>query len=470
MHQNTTMQPERAPVRARTPWVRIEGQRLGHIPSFDGFRGLAVLVVVAVHTQLVDKILPGVPIIIDMFFVMSGFLITTLLLDEQSERNGISLRMFYTRRVLRLFPAMYAMIAVFVLAMGAVQLLSPSSLNEGHWWGLEALGAGLYSYHVAAAFFPSHIGGAIGHTWSLSVEEQFYFIWPAVFVLVLRGMSRFPSHERRVGADRWLVLGAAGFVVAMFAIRFAFQDMIVLRGAEVGWVDNDAVTAQGVAYRLAAVRPDMIVVGCLLAIGARHIPRPVPRHWLRLLGVTASACWVLFFAAMAGSGRVWGFDRFGGPLYQLAMLGIAAMTLDLFLRTDSRITRVLSWKPATKLGLRSYGIYLWHVVVLWLFLPVLNNLYGFRKLGLGVVLWTLGIAAGFLSFRFIEKPFLRLKARKYQRVSEKRDDTGDQSAPTELSASVDLRSTSLPVESPEAQEPVATTASAGAARGQEPDK
>ena len=421
------------------------------MPGFDGIRGLFVLLVVTSHARLTDSILPGDHIIIDLFFVMSGFLITTLLLDELQENGNLSLRMFYTRRVLRLFPAMYLMIGAFVVVMTLVQLLASQRMEDGHWWGLEAAGASLYSYHIAAAFFPDNIGGLIGHTWSLSVEEQFYFLWPALFFLTMRAVLKprgAGDRPRRIGADRWLVICAVAFVITGFTIRFLFQDVAYLDGAEMRYTDAASVTARGVAYRLASFRPDMIVVGCLLAIGARHIPRPVPEVWLRRLRVGAALCWALFFTAMVSVGRVPGFERFGGPLYQLAMLGIAVITLDLFLRTESRKTRLLNNKPLRTLGLRSYGIYVWHVPVLWFFLLIgFQEAYGIRGAVLGAAAAVLGVLAGFASFKYIEKPFLRLKTRKYQRVSDGRDDlaeSGSRGSGSEPST-VDLRQPAAPL-------------------------
>jgi peptidoglycan/LPS O-acetylase OafA/YrhL len=443
MHQSTTSEPVVAGA-SRTPWIRVEGAPLGHVPGFDGIRGLFVLLVVTSHARLTDTVLPGDHIIIDLFFVMSGFLITTLLLDELRENGNLSLRMFYTRRVLRLFPAMYLMIAAYVLVMTLVQVFAADQLEAGHWWGLEAGGASLYSYHIAAAFFPDNIGGLIGHTWSLSVEEQFYFLWPALFFLTMRALLKPRAAKPRrfeVGADRVLVISALAFVAAGFTIRFLFQDVAYFEGAEMRYTDAEAITAQGVAYRLASFRPDMIVIGCLLAIGARHIPRPVPEVWLQRLRVAAAVCWVLFFTAMVGVGRIPGFERFGGPLYQVAMLGIAVITLDLFLRTESRKTRLLNAKPLRTLGLRSYGIYVWHVPVLWFFLLIgFQEAYGVRGAVLGLAAAVLGVLAGFASFKYIEKPFLRLKTRKYQRVSGGRDDLAEsgsaQDAPT---PTLDLR-------------------------------
>ena len=141
--------------------IKVKGERLGHIPSFDGFRGIFVLQVVLYHAGVTSKLFPGSPIIIDWFFVASGFLITSLLLDEKARSGSIDMRRFYTRRALRLFPAMYFMIAVFTVLMLIIHFVAPDALeNAGLWW-LESLAASLYVYFLVAAFFPGTIG-AIG--------------------------------------------------------------------------------------------------------------------------------------------------------------------------------------------------------------------------------------------------------------------------------------------------------------------
>src|SRR6056297_1293089 len=129
--------------------IQVDGPKLGHIPSFDGFRGLFVLQVVLYHALVTDFLL-GSPIVIDWFFVASGFLITTLLLDERNSTGGNSLRRFYQRRALRLFPAMYLMIAFATLVLIAAVTFLPEARNElGSWW-IEPIAAATYSYYVVA--------------------------------------------------------------------------------------------------------------------------------------------------------------------------------------------------------------------------------------------------------------------------------------------------------------------------------
>ncbi len=390
--------------------IKVDGPRLGHIPSFDGLRGLFVLQVVFYHAELTD-FLGGTPIIIDWFFVASGFLITTLLMDEHNRSGDIDLRNFYTRRVLRLFPAMYAMIAVFSILLLALNLIHPTE-GTNLWW-VESLGAALYVYFLVAAFFPGTIG-MIGHTWSLTVEEQFYFFWPPIFRRTLRKATR--------RADLWLIGGSVAFILVFIGLRYGLQDVIgSTDGSEPKFVDEGHITWQGVVYRIAAVRPDMIVYGCLMAVVARWIPRPVPAHIRRWLAVGGYVGWILFGLALllTKPGPPGFTSLFGGPLYQVALLGIGAVVLDGYFRQESWYSRVFSVAPAPWLGQRSYGIYLWHVIGLLPFLPLISESYGVKKLVLGLMASGVGIGLGLLSYRYIERRFLHLKDTKFAKKFER---------------------------------------------------
>ena len=199
--------------------INLEGPKLGHIPAFDGFRGLFVMQVLLYHA-LVSDFLKGSPIIIDWFFVASGFLITSLLLDEHRSTGANDLRTFYQRRALRLFPAMYLMIGAFVVIMLLAVTFSQEARDAlGPWW-VEALAAGTYCYYIVAAFMPGELDGALGHTWSLTVEEQFYFLWPLFLTFTLR--------KRRRTSDRNLIIGAIAFIVLVMGARVVLHDQIVV--------------------------------------------------------------------------------------------------------------------------------------------------------------------------------------------------------------------------------------------------
>lgn len=387
--------------------IRVDGPKLGHIPAFDGFRGLFVLQVVLYHA-LVTDFLEGSPIIIDWFFVASGFLITSLLLDERRATDHTDLRRFYQRRALRLFPAMYLMIAVAtVILIIAVNFVPAAQEQLGNWW-IEPLAAATYCYYIVAAFMPGTLDGVLGHTWSLTVEEQFYFVWPLVFLAAIR--------RKRRSADLKLIVGSVLFIVVAITIRVALQsDIVELTPDGAVFTDEDDPTWQGIIYRLASARPDMIVYGCLLAFVNRVIPRPLTDQWRRGIAIGGALGWVGFFAFLALGNRVAGFELFGGPMYQVCLLLLAPMILDLYLRQEALASRVLSHPTLRWLGVRSYGIYLWHIPVLFFFLALMDGVYGPQRLVLGLIGSACGVLAGIASYRFIEQPFLRIKDRRFQR-------------------------------------------------------
>lgn len=383
--------------------IKLDAPALGHIPAFDGFRGVFVLLVVFYHAQ-VTPFFSGMPLVIDWFFVSSGFLITSLMLDERNKRNSISLRNFYTRRILRLFPAMYAFLAAFsALAILATVLVRDSS-DLNNWW-VDVLAGAFYVYNFVAAADPELVTGAMGHIWSLTVEEQYYFIWPLILVGVLKRASR--------RSDARLIAGCIAFIALFFFLRSHFQYMVVEAGGELPtFADADDPTWQGFVYRFASMRPDMIVYGCLIAFMSRAIPRPVPAWFNRFLAIVGPISWVWFVAVLllADSG-LWGFELWGGPAYQIALLLLGPGILDTFFRPETRYTRALTWRPISWLGVRAYGIYLWHVIPLLLILPMMSNTYGVAKLVLGLIGSALGVLVGLGSYRFIERRFLRMKER-----------------------------------------------------------
>jgi peptidoglycan/LPS O-acetylase OafA/YrhL len=389
----------------------VDGPRLGHIPAFDGFRGLFVLQVVLYHA-LVTDFLEGSPIIIDWFFVASGFLITSLLLDERRSTDNTDLRRFYQRRALRLFPAMYLMIAVAtVLLIVAVNFVPAARAELGSWW-IEPLAAATYCYYIVAAFMPGTLDGVLGHTWSLTVEEQFYFIWPLVFVVAMRAKRR--------SADLRLIVGSVLFIAVVMGTRVWFQsDIVELTPDGAVFTDEADPTWQGIVYRLASARPDMIVYGCLLAFVNRAIPRPLTEQWRKGIAVAGAVGWVGFLGFIVLGNRVAGFELFGGPVYQVCLLLLAPMILDLYLRQESASSRFFAHPALRWLGVRSYGIYLWHIPVLFPFLAAMDGVFGVRRLVLGLLASAAGILAGIASFRFIEQPFLRIKDQRFQRPQDR---------------------------------------------------
>jgi peptidoglycan/LPS O-acetylase OafA/YrhL len=187
------------------------------------------------------------------------------------------------------------------------------------------------------------------------------------------------------------------------------------------FADEGAITWQGVVYRLASARPDMIVYGCLLAFVNRAIPRPLTDELRRWIAIGGWIGWALFFTFLALGNRVPGFELFGGPVYQLALLFLAPIVLDLYLRQEGLPARILANRHLKWLGVRSYGIYLWHVPVLLLFIPMMQGVYGPRRLLIGLVASAAGVLMGVASYRFVERPFLRMKESRYRRPQDERE-------------------------------------------------
>lgn len=157
-------------------------EKLGYVKSLDGLRAIAVFMVMLLHAhfQFGKNGTMGV----DIFFALSGFLITTLLLEENAYKNTINLRSFYIRRTFRLFPALYVII-FFVLIY--TLFFAATTIKETIY--NEILSSSLYLYNISWAWGWGEDNIILGHTWSLAVEEQFYLIWPILIVLFLRYLN-----------------------------------------------------------------------------------------------------------------------------------------------------------------------------------------------------------------------------------------------------------------------------------------
>ena len=312
------------------------------MPQLDGLRTVAVLLVIGTHTGLI----PGGYLGVDVFFVLSGYLITSILLSEH-ESGRWNVRAFYERRMRRLYPALAVML--LLTAPFDWQLLSGNGSHR-----IEVVGA---AATYTADFFNIHPGaaGGLGHLWSLAVEEQFYLLWPLALLLVLR--------HRRAG-----VIGLAAATAGTLALLCAGPAFPML-------------------YSLYA-RGGVLLIGCLLSLGLRE--RHVP-DW------SAIPFAVLLVGLVAVS-----TDHDAGV--SATLVGLATTGLIAGVVRGGLIARLLAWEPLVWVGRRSYGIYLWHLPIVALltheqFAGTPNHLVAF----VGAVAASSVLSA--VSYRYVESRF-----------------------------------------------------------------
>jgi peptidoglycan/LPS O-acetylase OafA/YrhL len=352
-----------------------------HVPGLDGVRGVAVLLVVGLHFGTLwshvspGGLLPGGYIGVDVFFVLSGFLITSLLVGEEAASASVSFRNFYARRALRLLPALYVLLAAH--ALYTVWIGAPLR-DEAK----AIVSVVLYVANFAQVYgLKSMIRSGIGLTWSLAIEEQFYVVWPALLVL---GVLRFA----RTRTDVLWAIG--GGVAASALVRLVVWN----------W---------GSGYPAAYMRPDCRADGLLIGAMCAFLWRwdMVPTRGLRpLAGVSAG-----FLGFVAVFVQAKGFMFNGG--FTLISLAAAVIILGVVLEA-SPFLRILESAPLRAIGKVSYGLYLWHGLALRIAIHGLPTHNRVLLAVAGAAIATIAVSA---SWFLIERPFLRLKKRVASPVS-----------------------------------------------------
>jgi peptidoglycan/LPS O-acetylase OafA/YrhL len=319
---------------------------LGRIPALDGLRGIAILLVLGGHAH---HVIPGGAFGVDLFFVLSGFLITSLLVTEWSSTGRISLKAFFRRRALRLLPALVFMLGVWTLAAAVFRPERLRGFLLGDVVGLT------YVMNVVLAL--SHNPEpAFGHLWSLAQEEQFYLLWPPLLLLAFR----------RHVAPSVLLVSLLALTATVILHRLSLED----QGAP-----------QERVWYMPDTRGDSIIIGCAAGLAfstslVRTFPLWIPTALLPagLWIVMGFGFWELLFPFVCGS----------------LLLGVV-------LHRRWWFARAMSLAPLRYFGRISYGLYLWH----WPLLVALG-----WQLGIPIA-----IAVAALSRRYLEEPFLRRKRR-----------------------------------------------------------
>jgi peptidoglycan/LPS O-acetylase OafA/YrhL len=360
----------------RCPLSPAAGE-LGYRRWLDGLRGVAILAVLAYHFDMLQGGFLGV----DVFFVLSGFLITTLLAEEWRRFGSISLPRFYARRALRLLPAFWALL--IVCAVWA-RYTPPAEAALRY---KEIVLAGCYVINWPSLHFsPTPV---LGHTWSLAVEEQFYLLWP----LMLLGLLR--SGLRR----RWVLMIVGMGVVGSAVLRAYLYSLH--RYGDPLWQDN--------VYRLYLgldTRADALLVGCLVGLLTAWDLLPRSRQFVSRCGVAAVMSIVALGVMMVRSRHAHHTLYCGG--FTLVALLVAVILMRLIV-APSRIGRaILESRPLVAVGRISYALYLFQMpIIAWL----IPGYRGWKNPGPSVVALAVIFAAATASYFLIERPCLRLKGR-----------------------------------------------------------
>jgi peptidoglycan/LPS O-acetylase OafA/YrhL len=346
------------------------------VGGLDGLRATAMVLVLVFHVA--PDLLPGGSVAVDLFFTISGFVITRLLLAEYARTGGIDLLDFYRRRWLRLVPALLA-----VCAVCALLALTTS------WWGFDGSweAAGLSAVFVVnivragEADKYSDVAGPLAHTWSLGVEEQFYLLWPLALLVLLR----------RLRAGTVLRCTAA---LCLLPVLWRY----------VLWYPDAAHRI----YNGTDTRADQLLAGALVAVVLARLRADDPR--LHLLRIWAGRlAWPALGGLLLVAWRVpvtGDVGRWAGAWYTAGFLAVAVLSATLVVGLElgprTRLSRLLSLAPLAWVGRNlSYGMYLWHF-------PVVRLLAS-----LGVDDWRLPATAALttalalLSYRFVEAPLQR---------------------------------------------------------------
>jgi len=384
----------------------LPAQGSARVSALDGIRGVAILMVMAVHL-VVAHAFPEAPGFkhffgsllwcgwsgVDLFFVLSGFLITGILIDSRTAPNYFS--SFYMRRVLRIFPLYYFVIIALIVIVPLVALKHPWIFSQFP----SFAGWVSYFFYYQNWWMPVKEPTRdvfIAHLWSLGVEEQFYLAWPACVWL---------AKPRRL---RWICLGGVVFapVLRFLLLHPGIGPAIVLSATPSPIILGNTLT-----------RVDTLLIGAFIAIAVRDAV---------LLGAIRKLQPYVFVASVVGIAvidllghetwsRAYWTETIGLSFYAFAY---ASIVLWAYLQNGERtwLDRSLNNGLLRMLGKYSYGIYVYHVIIYACLRKALDR-YGWYGRSLipslcacaGFILVSVGVAV--LSFRYLETPFLKLKSR-----------------------------------------------------------
>ncbi len=354
-----------------------------YMPGLDGLRALAVLAVIAYHLNLPWA--PGGLLGVCIFLVLSGYLITDILLAQWNLSASMNLKDFWLGRARRLLPALLTMLSGVMLW---IYLYDPNRLSS--LWN-EVLAAVFYSsnwwliFHKVSYFASFGPPSPLGHLWSLAVEEQFYLLWPLLLGL---GLRYIPRRGRLMGLITALVIASAT------AMAVIYQPGL----------DPNRV------YYGTDTRAFALLIGAVLALlwPSRKLAADLsPRQRMTLDAAGGSA--LLAVLAM-----IWLSNQYQSFLYCGGLLFfsiISAVLVAVLAHPASRLGRLFGISPLRRLGVWSYGIYLWHYPVIVLTSPGVDT--GGLDISLAIAQTVLSISLAAISWYLIEEPIRHGKWKQY---------------------------------------------------------
>lgn len=345
--------------------------KTGYIPELDGLRGIAIIGVLFFHAQV--PFFGGTYIGVDIFFVLSGFLITRILINEFDRVGDISLKNFYIRRILRLGPALIALLIVFWIMSFA--LLSKQAALHNTIEGLLSL---VYFTNWVRAFsiYPTDY---LSHTWSLAIEEQFYIFWPILLLTLLR------VSKRRIN----IVFFASFIALLSWIIRI----LLLISGA----------TINRIYYGL-DTRIDGLMIGCVLGtilssgLLREHQTKTILKALVFLAPISVGGIIIIavFSRMVFPSMYLFGFI--------ILEILVGFLILDIVINPQSITGNFLNNQILRRIGKISYGVYLWHHPIF----RVIQS-YGFNYFFVLALGSTLTFIIASISYIILEQPILTLK-------------------------------------------------------------
>ncbi|MGA9279125.1 acyltransferase family protein [Ilumatobacter sp.] len=342
-------------------------ERIPYQPALDGVRAIAVIAVVAFHSGA--RWASGGYLGVSVFFTLSGYLITTVLLAEHASTGRIALGTFVGRRLRRLAPAsLLTLGALTVLAIAGIGTAAADSARHLRW---AAAHLANWDQLTAGSTYADAVSGAaerspVLHFWSLAIEEQFYLVWPIVMIVGLALLRRFDR-------GHFVVVPAVALIASWVFVAF------LANGGEAERI-----------YLHSGSRAAEVLTGCLLAVVLRHRPSITPNRF-----PLAPVCGLAIVAAIVltgSSSSAWPY-RGGLPIFALLSAGLIVG-----LGRPSRFSGVVGSGPLVWIGRRSYGIYLYHWPI-FVLVPLVGAGIAAHALRLVAV-----VAVAAVSYRWIEQP------------------------------------------------------------------